>query len=88
MGDETKRKRLEKALADLTKRSEKLSAARASLPPGSSRARVTAANAKWARVAEARDLAQRALYAFDAADPESSAYAANASIVGFMARGS
>ncbi len=36
-------------------KSSKLSAARAGLPAGSSRARVTTANAKWARAAEQRD---------------------------------
>jgi hypothetical protein len=34
---------------------------RAALPPGSSRARVTTANARWARLAEARDLVEREL---------------------------
>lgn len=37
-------------------KSERLSLARAALPPGSSRARVTTANAKWKRAAEYRDL--------------------------------
>jgi precorrin-6B methylase 1 len=40
---------------DLAKRSEALSRKRSALPPGSSRARVTSANAHWARFAEARD---------------------------------
>lgn len=34
---------------------------RSQLPPGSSRARVTSANAKWARAAEARDARERVL---------------------------
>ena len=36
-------------------RSLRLAAVRAALPPGSSRARVTTANARWARAAEERD---------------------------------
>ena len=35
--------------------------ARAALPPGSSRARVTTANARWARAAEHRDRVLQAL---------------------------
>ena len=35
--------------------------ARAALPPGSSRARVTTANARWARAAEHRDRALQSL---------------------------
>lgn len=38
------------------KASERAAAARSKLPPGSSRARVTTANAKWARAAEFREL--------------------------------
>lgn len=46
------RKELARAKAD----SARLCERRASMPPGSSRARVTTLNAKWARVAEYRDL--------------------------------
>lgn len=52
-------KRLEREVERLTKRSAQLAERQASLPPGSSRARVTSANAKRARVAEARDRAER-----------------------------
>lgn len=45
-------KRLLKA-AD--RKSDRLSQARAALPAGTSRARVTTANARWSRAAEARD---------------------------------
>lgn len=37
------------------RRSQKLAEARAALPPGTSRARVTTVNARWMRAAEARD---------------------------------
>lgn len=46
---------LRKELSRLTRESLKASERRAALPPGSSRARVTTLNAKWARLAEARD---------------------------------
>jgi hypothetical protein len=46
------RKELARAEAD----SARLCKQRAAMPPGSSRARVTTLNAKWARVAEYRDL--------------------------------
>ena len=49
---------LRRELARLTKASEKACRARGALPPGSSRARVTTANARWARAAEARDRVQ------------------------------
>lgn len=49
------RAKLERELARLTAQSRRLSERRMALPPGSSRARVTSANARWARVAEARD---------------------------------
>jgi hypothetical protein len=52
---------LRKELARLEKQSAKHAAARAALPAGSSRARVTTANARWARSAEARARAARAL---------------------------
>ena len=43
------------------KSAAKASEARAALPAGSSRARVTTANARWARAAEARDARERLL---------------------------
>lgn len=46
----------DKVYQELVKKSLKLSEARAKLEPGTSRARVTTANARWARAAEARDL--------------------------------
>ena len=51
---------LERELARLKKAVERTSEARRKLPPGSSRARVTSANAKWARACEAYDRALRA----------------------------
>lgn len=53
--------RLEARVAKLTRESERAAAARAALPAGSSRARATTANARWARKAEARDAAIREL---------------------------
>lgn len=47
-----------KALADAQAKSDRAVEARAALPAGSSRARVTTANARWMRAAEARDRAQ------------------------------
>lgn len=44
-----------KPLARAAAKSAKASEARAALPPGSTRARVTTANARWARAAEERD---------------------------------
>jgi hypothetical protein len=55
------RKKLKKELKKLQAKSLSLSFARSSLPAGASRARVTSANAKWARVAEARDRVQKQL---------------------------
>lgn len=46
---------LEKALADAQAKSTAWTERRHALPPGSSRARVTTANANWARAAEHRD---------------------------------
>ncbi len=57
----TEIKELEKRLAECTKKAEKACAYRASLPIGSSRARVTTANARWATWAEARDKAEAKL---------------------------
>lgn len=53
----------DRELRRLRVQSEKLAAARAALPPGSSRARVTTANARWARMAEARERRERDLRA-------------------------
>jgi hypothetical protein len=49
------RKRLERMLAAAERKSERAADARRALPPGSSRARVTTANARWARAAEERE---------------------------------
>lgn len=46
---------LRKLLARAERNAAKASESRAALPPGSSRARVTTSNARWARAAEARD---------------------------------
>lgn len=54
---ETLRKELGRAEAD----SDRLCAMRAAAPPGSSRARVTTLNARWARVTEYRDLLRKKL---------------------------
>lgn len=54
----------------LAAKSEKLSEARRALPPGSPRARVTSANARWARAAEARDVRAAALRAQFASMPK------------------
>lgn len=59
--------RLRKELASLEAKSAKLAAARASLPPGSTRARVTTANARWARAAEARETIRRHIAELEAA---------------------
>lgn len=66
---------LEKMLCDAQKKSDAAAQARAKLPPGSSRARVTSANARWARAAEHRDRLERQLReareAQDATPPQS-----------------
>jgi len=49
------KKKLEKALAKAEQNSLRWAARRAALPPGSSRAKVTTANAQWAIAAEYRD---------------------------------
>jgi len=49
-------KKLRRELAKAEAASERASQARAALPPGSTRARVTSANARWASAAEYRDL--------------------------------
>lgn len=46
-------------------KAERASAVRAALGPGSSRARVTTANARWARAAEARERYASALRLLD-----------------------
>ena len=46
---------LRKRLVAATKAAERASEARRALPPGSSRARVTTANARWAARCEERD---------------------------------
>ena len=51
----------DKLYQELVKKSLKLSEARAKLEPGTSRARVTTANARWDRAAEARDSREREL---------------------------
>lgn len=50
---------LRKALAAAEAKSARLCEARASLPAGASRARVTSANARWASAAEERDRIRR-----------------------------
>lgn len=45
------------ALESAERKSLESAARRSAMPPGTSRARVTSANADWARKAEARDLA-------------------------------
>jgi hypothetical protein len=50
-------------------KSARWSAMRASLPPGASRHRVTSANARWARAAEARDRYAAALRLIDDSVP-------------------
>lgn len=47
---------LNRSLRDARKKSAKAAEARAALPAGSSRARVTTANARWMRAAEHRDM--------------------------------
>lgn len=61
--------KLRRELARAEKASAKASGARAALPAGSSRARVTSANARWARAAEYRDDVSRRLAASEAAGP-------------------
>jgi hypothetical protein len=62
----TELKRLEKQYADAVKDSAKWAERRRSLPPGSTRARVTTANARWAQAAEHRDRLQEELAAMRA----------------------
>jgi len=59
-----------KAYVRLAKQSAKLAAARSALPAGSSRARVTSANARWARVAEERERVGKILDSYGVQRPE------------------
>ena len=56
---------LERLLLKATADSKKASEARAALGPNSSRARITSANARWARCAEYREKLQQQLLATD-----------------------
>lgn len=47
-----------RALAEAQRASDRATEARAALPAGSSRARVTTANARWMRAAEYRDICE------------------------------
>lgn len=49
----------DRVFMDLVARSKRAAEARSRLPAGSSRARVTSANARWTRAAEARDARAR-----------------------------
>ena len=62
----TELERLKKELAKAQAKSMKAAAARHALPPGSSRARVTTANARWASAAEARDRIQEQIERMEA----------------------
>ena len=53
--------RLERELAKAQRASTRASERRAALPAGTSRARVTSANARWMRAAEYRDLIAKQL---------------------------
>lgn len=53
-------------LVRLTKASARACERRSALPPGSSRARVTTANARWALAAEARDRCQERIEKLEA----------------------
>lgn len=54
-------RRAEDSHQRLAQKAEQASQLRASLPPGTSRARITTANARWAQYAEGRDQALRRL---------------------------
>lgn len=60
--------RLERELSKAQAKSLRAAEARRALPPGSSRARVTTANARWMRAAEERDRIAAALEAARAAE--------------------
>lgn len=55
--------RLKRDLAAAQKKSWEAAAKRGALPAGSTRARVTTANAKWSRAAEHRDRIEEELHA-------------------------
>jgi hypothetical protein len=57
----TRVQELERALKRATLKSAQLAEQRSRMPPGSSRARVTTANAKWSRAAEERERLEREL---------------------------
>jgi hypothetical protein len=61
IAEPTRVRELRKALAKAQAASTKASEARAALPAGSTRARVTSANARWMRCAEERDRIQAEL---------------------------
>ena len=52
---------LDKVLIDYKNKEYRAMLARKSLPPGSSRARVTTINARWSQYAEARDQREKKL---------------------------
>jgi hypothetical protein len=54
---------LQRALKSASEKSRRLCLARAELPPGSSRARVTTANARWKSAAEERERLEAELLA-------------------------
>ncbi len=60
-------KRLRKLLASAEVKSARAAEARRNLAVGSTRARVTSANAKWMRAAEHRDLLQKQVDELEAA---------------------
>ncbi len=60
---------LRRQLAQLEAKVRKTSEARRALPPGSSRARVTTANARWATACEARDRVLRQIEETERTDP-------------------
>lgn len=62
----TELERLKKELDKAQAKSMKAAAARHALTPGSSRARVTTANARWASAAEARDKLQEQIEKMEA----------------------
>jgi len=61
----TERQRLERELARAEVASKKACEARGALPTGTSRARITTANARWMRAAEYRDRLRAKLDAMD-----------------------
>jgi len=59
MRDDKKIAQLRKALTKAEARSQRLADARFGMPPGTSRARVTTANARWHAAAEERERIRR-----------------------------